>query len=189
MVDDRVAVEDLGEIADVDDVRPRSWPRLRQVDVDDLARLQPQVNVVPRTRLDEIDQRLAVLEGIDHRRGEFRLARDIAHDGGQAGLAAVAMHGERLPEREARARGLRHEDREFQGAVGQEGDDRRRRARDLADAPDDVGDVAVGRRDQLALPEPPLSRIERCLRLGGLVLRRGDLLRARRQFGDREIGA
>ncbi len=72
--------------------------------------------------------------------------------------------------------------------VGKERDDRRRGARDVADAADDVGYVARRGRDELALVEPPARVVERGFRLFDLVAGGEDLLVARRKPGDREIG-
>ena len=186
VVDDGAAAEALGQVADVDDGVGHRGHSAR-ADVDDLAGAQ-RPRVRPRSRLDAVDELLAVLDRVDHRRGELGLVGDVGDRRGQPVRAAVAAHRELGAGREAGDGGLADEDHELVGAVGEDGDHGVGRSGDLADAAEDVGDLAVDRRRERALVEVPAGVVDRGLGAGEPALGGGDELLARGQAFDGELG-
>ena len=86
------ADSELGQVVAMSDIEINAL----EVDIDDLPGLERVVAVGPR--LDHVDERLAVLQRIDHRRGELGRVRDISDGGGEVLGTAVAMHVERAAE-------------------------------------------------------------------------------------------
>ena len=155
VVDDGPAAEALGQVAHVDDGVTRS---AGEGDIDDLPGRRLRLSA-GRPRLDAVDELLAVLDRVDHRRGELGLVGDVGDRRGQPVRAAVAAHVEPVAGREAGERRSRRRRRRAcrRRRAGCESD-RRGRAGDLAGAAEDVGDLAVGRGGEVALVEPPARR-------------------------------
>src|SRR5690606_33743998 len=92
---------------------------LRKHDIDDLAGFQPR-RLALRPRLDEMDQLLARLQRVDHRRREFGLGRDVADPCGEIVGAAVAAHLEQRADRYGRKGRLRHIELELDRPIRQQ---------------------------------------------------------------------
>ena len=117
-----------------------------------------------RARLDQEHQLRALLQAVDHRRGELRRAGDEAHLGADIGLAAVAADGDGVAELELGQRRLVDEEAHLDVARRQQRDDRPAGRHQLAAAVIDLLDAAGDRAEHLAARQPGLRGVEPRLR-------------------------
>ena len=115
-------------------------------------------------RLDQKDELRALLQAVDHRRREFRRARDEGDLGRDVAATAVAMNVDRVAEAELRQHGLVDEEAHFEIPRRQHRDHRLAGRHHFADAEIDLLDRAGDRAEHLAARQSRLGRVEPGLR-------------------------